>query len=707
MKRIICLAIAIVICLSALPFAASAAANTFTATDNRATFFGGAFSGQWREAYTLDHITYTYTSSKYDNGSQTLVNCDVDIEITVLSLSTATDSSTPTALYPMNFAGADDCTETQNIDRINDLLDQGFIVAVVDLNEHETAASPYLDWQIQYLRMNTGSFVKFTSTRHGSDIYIVPEGYGIVRHISYFNIEYNAPEGTLDKITNDFNGRSGSTFMFQKGPVGNNKIPYEYLVYQNNDGTLVPYSELKDNEAYVKNGKLVNPEKWYGNAQSAYECVKPDTTPIDFHLYLDIVYPVYRENADVVMVASSSGNNMSVVNNACRPMDVSAAVRGYAVVVYEHPYVPMSRDDHYGYYDSYSLMGILGHKSHSAAVRCVRYYADTYGYGKENYASMGISKMAQTGILTAPEPEAVPEWEVLRSYTPITIVATTEGDTVTYSKSKAGNATKYYTDTDGNSLTREDMYGDQPFLAYENGTPIDSTVSISYHAMGDGSLYYYNWVSNSLSPTILACGLYDEYNGAAGAWGYWETLKSVYEELGIEYYAFDMFNLGHDYPYGVCDYYGYDRWAVFYDIFSYYLEGDKEARVAYSSIYDHDGDQSAEIVGDVLIENYVRTKEGGKYFVSGDPVSNEKIFVQFIAPVTEASVEEAIKLYDSENNEVEGTLRGTSGGSKWYFEPAEELTTGTYTLMVLDNTVVSIKSGKTVTAGATWTFAVE
>lgn len=702
MKRIICLAIAIVICLSALPFAASAAANTFTATDNQATFFGGAFSGQWREAYTLDHITYTYTSSKYDNGSQTLVDCDVDIEITVLSLSTATDSSTPTALYPMNFAGADDCTETQNIDRINDLLDQGFIVAVVDLNEHETAASPYLDWQIQYLRMNTGSFVKFTSTRHGSDIYIVPEGYGIVRHISYFNIEYNAPEGTLDKITNDFNGRSGSTFMFQKGPVGNNKIPYEYLVYQNNDGTLVPYSELKDNEAYVKNGKLVNPEKWYGNAQSAYECVKPDTTPLDFHLYLDIVYPVYRENADVVMVASSSGNNMSVVNNACRPMDVSAAVRGYAVVVYEHPYVPMSRDDHYGYYDSYSLMGILGHKSHSAAVRCVRYYADTYGYGKENYASMGISKMAQTGVLTAPEPEAIPEWEVFRSYTPITIVATTEGNTVKYSKSKDGNATKYYKDIDGNSLTREDMYGDQPFLAYEDGTPIDSTVSISYHAMGDGSKYYKAWVSESLSPTILACGAYDEYD----AWLYWESLKSAYEELGIEYYAYDMFNLGHDYPYGICDFYGYDRWSVYYDIISYFLEGDKEARIAYASIYDRNGDGVNEIIGDVVIEDYSRD-EDGKDKVLGTHVGNGKIFVQFIAPVTEASVTAAIKLYDSENNEVEGTLRGTSGGSKWYFEPAEELTTGTYTLMVLDNTVVSIKSGKTVTAGATWTFAVE
>lgn len=706
MKKIICLVIVVIMCLSALPLVASAEANAFTATDNKATFFDGDFSNQWREAYTLDHITYTYTSSKYDNGSQTLVDCDVDIEITVLSLSETTYSKTPTALYPMNFTGAYACTKEQNVDRINDLLDQGFIVAVVDFKNHENAVSPYLDWLIQYLRMNTASFVKFTSARYTSDIYVVPQGYGVVRHVSYYDIGANAPEGILDKVTNDFNGRSGSTFRFQKGPVGEDRIPHEYLVYQADNGTLIPYSQAKNDETLVKDGKLVNPEKWYGNAQNAYECVRPDTSPIDLHLYVDIIYPVYNMGADVVMVASSSQNNMSVVNNFCRPMDVSAVIRGYAVAIYEHPYMPMSRADHYDYFDSYSLMGYLGNKSHAAAVRCVRYYADTYGYGKENYASMGISKMAQTGVLTAPEPEAIPEWNVLGSYTPLSIIATDTNGTIKYSKSTTGNTTKYYKDPDGNSLTREDMYGDQPFLAYEDGTPIDSTVSISYHAMGDGSKYYFNWVSESLSPTILACGKFDEY----GAWDYWETLKSVYDNLGVEYYAYDMFNLGHDYPYGLCDFYGYDRWAVYYDLVSYYLEGDKEARLAYASIYDHNGDGVAEIVGDVIIEDYVRTGNGtssNKYKVSGTYVGNNKIFVQFIAPVTEVSVTNAIKLYDSENNEIDGTLRGVSGGSKWYFEPVEELAAGTYTLKVLDNTVVSIKSGKTVTKGGSWTFTVE
>lgn len=618
MKKIICLVLALVTCLSLLTLAVSAADNTFSTFDNKDSFMDGAFADVWVAAYSLESVDSTYKSY---NVTHTLVKCECPTTVTVLSLDT--ESKLPVAVYAMNFEGADECTDEQNIDRINDLLDGGFNVAVVDFSAWSGYTQAELDWVLQYIRVKESGYLGKVSY-DSSDITVVAEGYAVARNIVYFNYNDNAPEGILDSITKIYNKDTGFR----------------------TDHTI--------------------PEG-YETATDAYHCVRKDTSPIDFNLYVNIIYPVYRRGADVVMVASSSESNMEVVQKDARPMDVSALTRGYAVAVYDHPYVPMARSDHYGHFGSYSHMGNTGNKSHAAAVRCVRYYADLFGYGKENYASMGISKMAQNGVLTAPEPEAIPEW----------------------------NSYSDYKDVNGNAFTREDMYGDQPFLAYEDGTPIDSSVSVAYHAMGDGSKYYYNWVSEGVAPTILGCGLFDEYN----AWGYWEELQRVYEELGVEYYAYSMYNLGHDFPYGICDFYGYDRWSVFYDIISYYLEGDREARIAYASVYN------GKVVGDVTVSD--RELKDGRYYVSSTQTPGDELFVQFIAPVTEESLERAVKLFDSEGKEVKGSLRGTSGGSKWYFEPESKLSAGSYTLAVEANTVKSVKSGKTVSDGGEWSFTVE
>ena len=66
------------------------------------------------------------------------------------------------------------------------------------------------------------------------------------------------------------------------------------------------------------------------------------------------------------------------------------AFDGMTAAVHDHHYVPMARDDHYGYYSvsapgnyttgGFSLIPTLSSKVAHAALRCVKYYADTYGY---------------------------------------------------------------------------------------------------------------------------------------------------------------------------------------------------------------------------------------------------------------------------------------------------------------------------------------
>jgi len=598
-------------CLSAFTFVSFAEEPEYE-------LLGGAL-GTPEQVITLDHITAVATNSIYPVKSFDLADGDVNVTISVFKPTTV-DSQTPIVFYTMNFVGADDCTDAQNIDCINDLLDQGCVVAVVDFMEDPAACLPDLDWFVQYIRYNRSSLITAVTGYSSTDAYVVPEGYGLVRKVVYFDYEHNAIEGILENIVSVYND---------------------------------PESNFN-----VKKGNSMKPEG-YETAVDVYHCVRPNTSPIILELMLDMVYPRFREDSPVVMVASSSEQNMNVVRKLQRPMDTSALVRGYTAVIYEHPYVPMARADSYGYIDAYSYMHNLGHKSHAAAARCVRYYADTYGYSKESYASMGVSKMAMAGVLTNPNIQDAPDRSLLSGY------------------------------------NRNDVYGEQPYLAYEDGTTINSSVDIAYAAEGDGVKFPDAWLTEGCAPAILLCGLYDEYN----AWGYWDKLQARYEELGLVYFPISAYNLGHDYPYGECNYYHYDRWSAFYDILSYYLEGDKEARVAFASVY------GGKVVGDVVVSDRVITS--GNDYVSSVETPGDELFIQFIAPITEASANEAISLVDSNGNKVEGKLRSMCGGLKWYFEPAEELAAGDYTLKLADNTAKSILNGLLTTEGGEWQFTIQ
>ena len=325
-------------------------------------------------------------------------------------------------------------------------------------------------------------------------------------------------------------------------------------------------------------------------------------------------------------------------------------MRGCAVAIYDHNYVPMSRNDHYGYYSSYSLMWYGALQAHPSAVRCVRYYSDIYGYAKEGYGVAGHSKAAQCGILAQTHPEKMENWN-------------------TYPE----------------GYDSFDTYGEAAFLSYEDGTPIPSNVDVAYHSMGDGSRNHTTFLASDNAPTMIACGVAD----TGGAWGYWEKEKSNYEASGIEYLPVAMSDVGHNFPHGIDPEYDYDRWVAFMDFMMYHMKGNQAPRVLYTSIV------YGKLMGDVAITRH--NKEDNKTFSHATVETGDEIFVQFLAPVTEESVKAGIVFYDvTAGRAVKGSLRSHSGGNRWYFDAMESFVQGhTYELRV-DGDIRGVLNGLTI-----------
>ena len=526
-------------------------------------------------------------------------------------------SETSVVFYIMGYVGAREVGKGDTLSILNEFLDEGYIVVTLDYKGNPKATTPNLDWSIHGLRQKLSSYtggLTFDKYEH----YIVPDGYKLARNIVFYDIGENGRKGTLEKIIEIYNG---SKFREAKG----SKIPN-------------------------KNEKVTTIDR----------CLKPDGTPIDLQMKMDIIYPVNEDyEAPMVMISSSAETRMGVCcNKALRPLDVGPLMRGCAVAIYDHIYTPMARDDHYGYFSgTFSLQDVTGVSSHTQASRAIHYYADKFGYSKENYAVMGHSKGSWCGLLAHENPESLKEKSVFGGYS--------DGET----------------------------YGEQGFLVYEDGTPIKSGVQVAYRSMGQGNQWSDVYLEASNAPTMRAVGVLDD---SVLLFDDWYPEGREYEASGVEYLSLLMTDAAHDYPYGIDPWYNYDRWETFMGFLMYHLKGDEAPRLLYSSI------QNGKVIGDLYV---VRNDgKGGKYQYHTEETGDE-IFVQFLAPVTDESAKAGITLYDvTAGKPMDVDYRSAGTGNKWYVEPKSDLTAGhTYQLRVAD-TVKGVLNGKTIGEGAVYEF---
>lgn len=716
--------------------------------------------------YCAKETKWSLTQTQKGSNQYTIYEGEMPVTMTVLTMNETTDKETPVALYAINTSDPDakDLSAAENTELIMELLKMGFIVVVTDFADNPAAVSPNLDWAIKAMRIKLAGTSIVSYAHHTYDIYLVPEGYLVARNLAFFDFDEHAVLGTEEYIVKMFNGVEGKGSLWSAKTVEtvvdalpegaelgadkgvSNLTTYTYYL-QAEDGTITQnvttyagfrYSKISsipvDEEAaargeyetypgvYDKSGNKLETEnpvvicdkngKPLAKRVTAtnYEtCLNKDGKPIELRLNQDIIYPTTVENSPVVLISSSSEEKMDVcATKKERPLDDAFLLNGCAVAIFEHVYAPMSRTDHYGYFSpGFSMNSYLAPYVQSAAARCVRYFADAYGYDTENYAAMGHSKGSYAALLASPHPE------------------------------------KLEPDSNPGGFTKGVNHGEQPYLCYADGTPIKSGVDMVYSSMGPGiHNSRASFISEGGANMLLACGLWD--TDVSDSWTQWTTkgLSTAFEEYGVSYVALTELELDHDYPYLVDNYYNYDRYVAFADIMTYNIKDGIAPRILYSSIvdarvvdraFDADGDGVADETITITKPQYATEADGlGDSVldkVTGDiagkvvgtvVVTNRKIssstprsvtltratdlYVQFTCAVTEASVQEHMYLKDSSGNPVEGKLVGTAGGTKWEFVPSAALTDGSTYTLVVEAGIVDVKNAMATTDSANYTF---
>ena len=259
----------------------------------------------------------------------------IGIPVELATYAKCAGEKAPVIVYVMGYVGAKEVGREDALSIVSDLLDEGYIVVTLDYLGDPRATTPNLDWSIRNIRADVKPYMCDLSYDE-LFIYVVPDGYRIVRNILYYDFSVQGRKGTLDEIIKIYNGEAGG---FRE----------------------------------VKGHKIPNPDEY---VTSIDRCLKPDGTPIDLQLKMDIIYPSKSEiEAPVVMISSSTESRLHICcRMKNRPLDVGPLMRGCALAIYDHGYTPMSRTDHYGYFHGYfSLQGYTGVSVHTTARRCVKY----------------------------------------------------------------------------------------------------------------------------------------------------------------------------------------------------------------------------------------------------------------------------------------------------------------------------------------------
>ncbi len=375
---------------------------------------------------------------------------------------------------------------------IEDFLSEGYSVTVLDYKKNPKAIGNEFGWSVHKLfcaDFKTKRY-DFGYVRKTHDaMYVVPSGCRIDREVYYYSLDEMALNGTNEYILWLWN-------EFYAGPDG---------LFKDANKNDLPYAETLD------------------------DMIKKDGSPVDFDLRMDIVYPSNpNDTVPVFALASSAEERTMSLSSEVRPYFTTALLQGYAGVIYDHEYIPMSRQDHYAYYGNYTLdpyssftLGTTNANAvHSAAIRRIRYLASTYGYDAEYITPWGFSKSGPgPAILANTKHEEMGEILDFGEYVP------------------EGKNPKGY-------------QGEQPWLYYEGTNErISSNVTVAYSGSGAGVCQYRERLMTEDSvPIVSSIGTAD----TTGNFNTYITAAKSYFDAHPEIESDFLIpeGLGHDPAYG-------------------------------------------------------------------------------------------------------------------------------------------------------------
>ncbi|MBQ7293723.1 MAG: Ig-like domain-containing protein, partial [Clostridia bacterium] len=713
-KRLVALILAMLMIISCVPLGIFAAEETATAST--LVYESPIYEDETISGYK--QYEAMWTDSTYVKG---------DVKYTVYFDTENATQTRDVVFYVINWNGERIGTDS-DVDIVTDLIkadasvESGnrWAVVVVDFGGNPLAKSPNIEMSLAYLRAALPGASKLTvwtdSTHtttktvpvHKNHVYVLPAGYRVARDIPYFETDYHASLGTRNYVMNGWNSHiADKKKVYYAYHTGNDKCSFDHVTNANVECIAGAPQEIDGNVVKHSAGQLAPKVTRYEDMR------KTDGSPLDYVCRLDIIYPSGEnvEATPVMVQAATQSPRMSNVGTVgsddydkdgesslkVRAMLVGMEFSGYTVAVYDYAYSPMARGDHYGYIDPYGAHGSNAAKTSRAAIRCIRYFAEQYGYNDSLIGAAGISKgTPTTAILSTVDNKYVDEASSFNY--------DIDGD----GPGTAVSTRDVWYEGDINAegiVTTESTTVVQPYLTYEagyNGKHIDgddvnyaitrtgeisSEVNVVYCAAGDGINRVYKGdesiILGGTNPTtgeetqhvpmILSCGYYDEY----GCWDHWPSIQARFTEYAENpFIAIGMEDMGHDYPSGIDPMRDYDRYNAYMQFFHSILKPELYTpQVAW--MMPVDGAKNVSVV--------------------------ENIQVQLIKPATTlAAFEGATTVKDSYGNEVEGTWSTNASNTSglYTFVPDNGYTGGVEYTVTVGTPVVATATSKSFTAEA-------
>lgn len=430
-------------------------------------------------------------------------------------------------------------------DIVNSMLGRGFIVVWLRPIKN-TETNRLGEWELQAIRQKLLSekFLSQFGFPQGEypENFIVPSGCDVSLRRVFWNIRQHSAAGTLEKIVqvwnNDFCGVKGEQIICWGNSGGRKKIKAA------SDGTLPVW--LGKDGCPNENGRFIKIKYTY--AENISDCVKSDGTPVDMNLYMHIIYPVKpKKRVPVMCLASSTEHLATGATGTDRPHFLGFLLRGYAGVMYDYGYVPMARNDHYGYFDGNAAPGHVTGDN-------VTYSLEFYNAKKINTSAMRyIRKLSHRRKYNFDERA-------------VGVIGNSKGGWMTFLGEKVPDAfaeSRYFPNHHGETYFEIGEKGsEQPWTIYR-GKEISSNANFIYASCGGNEEY----ITQGHAPTFVSCNAGDGIYASANTMA---NLCRVYDVPSLCLEA----NVGHTFACGLDLRYGIDCYQALFDFAGYYLKKD-------------------------------------------------------------------------------------------------------------------------------------
>lgn len=474
---------------------------------------------------------------------------------------------------------------------IQDLLAENLVVITVDcspLEDHILEIQPTMLSFFQNMQTLVPSTTQGALVPDPFFTYWLPEGYRLERDIPFWNIQQHGAYGSLERVLDTYNSQIVARFGLD---------PLE----------------------------------------SVEQLVGPAGNPLDYNMYLDLMYPSGNVSTPVPTIAhfATLSRRPSSFRSAERPMEpIGWLLDGYALAYVDHIYNPLARHENFGHFEpGYTLQNWNAISYGSAAIRFLRAHADEFNLSGR-IGALGHSKSSYTVVrLTDPRhPE--------------------QAEHSSFSGFPSGSPEP------------------QPWSGFS------SEVNVGFASMGDGTRRT-QYFTQGMNPIVLAVGRFDHFNH----WEAFPPLIAACESEDINHLALWMEDMGHDRPFGLDLASGKDRNLLIRKFFAQHLypHDHNDLKVLYALPQNDRGMVSSDGVTRVL------TKDEDLPSNMHGLSTTSPISVRFAVSIDPDSIRpDSLSVWRSATGEpVTGNWTASFQNSRFQFTPDQPLAPGmVYTIHV-------------------------